>query len=165
MTCGSLCDTCRAPGRCCTGFVLGGGDFARGETMLGALVALATVEHYGPMDWSRIPSRKPGETLEQYTDRLPVQSRHVGLPFMPLHVDRYGSWQFWCPLLGRDGRCTDYENRPPLCREYQPGTDKLCAEWQPRIPESGVSLLKAPLDDAGAPLQDVPGDRRVSAAA
>lgn len=49
-----------------------------------------------------------------------------GLPFLPLALTSKGFWRFWCPMLGADGRCTDYENRPQLCRDYEPGTDLIC---------------------------------------
>lgn len=32
-----------------------------------------------------------------------------------------------CSRLGDDGLCTDYENRPQLCIDYQPMSDGLCA--------------------------------------
>lgn len=54
-----------------------------------------------------------------------------GLPFIPVKVVD-GYWLFGCPMLDWDtGRCTDYENRPTLCREYQPMSDPLCAMHAP----------------------------------
>lgn len=32
----------------------------------------------------------------------------------------------YCPVLGADGLCTDYENRPETCRIYHPGVEALC---------------------------------------
>lgn len=101
----SLCDTCRNPGRCCSGFLLNGGAWpARAAHPLEVLAELATVNIR--------------ET--------------IGLPFMPLYRRAAdGAWLFWCPNLGRDGRCTVYENRPLMCREYEAGSDPLCAEHVP----------------------------------
>lgn len=50
------------------------------------------------------------------------------LPFRPVEISpETGVWWVGCPLLGDDGRCTDYENRPKICVSFQPGgTDKLC---------------------------------------
>lgn len=49
------------------------------------------------------------------------------VPFMPLvRSPIFKGWRFWCPNLGRDGRCTDYENRPDTCRKYEVGSDPLC---------------------------------------
>lgn len=52
-------------------------------------------------------------------------ARAAGLPFEPLEVTAHG-WNWSCPLLGADGRCTEYESRPELCRNYKPGQDALC---------------------------------------
>lgn len=54
---------------------------------------------------------------------------HIGVPFMPLYKLPDGRWRYWCPRLGVDGRCTNYENRPKLCRLYQPKSDFLCTEY------------------------------------
>ena len=44
-----------------------------------------------------------------------------------------------CTLLDENGRCSDYENRPAVCRNYEPASDQLCCEWKgerkPSIPE------------------------------
>ena len=51
-----------------------------------------------------------------------------GLPFSPLmRRPATGHWMLWCRNLTREGRCGDYENRPQLCADYQPGEDALCA--------------------------------------
>jgi len=100
----SLCDRCRSPGRCCTGLALSatgaGPDWMRGRHSLEVYAALATAWH--------------GEGK-------------LGLPFLPLMRREDGTWRFWCPVLGRDGRCGDYANRPDLCRAYEAGSDRLCA--------------------------------------
>lgn len=112
-----LCDNCKRPGRCCSGFAL---NFVhQPETNLEALVALATA-------W---PSNGA-----------------LGLPFMPLWRTRAHHWLYWCPLLGRDGRCTDYENRPDLCRTYQAGSDMLCAMHipVPDVPPVDLDVFAKP---------------------
>ena len=76
----------------------------------------------------------------------PPEADHVmvGLPFMPLMTRPDGRWLLWCPVLGRDGRCTDYENRPALCRSFEAGSDPLCAMHHPsptrprQTPDGGV---------------------------
>lgn len=100
--CGALlCDHCRRPGRCCSGFALNL-EVSEEETALHLLVRLATILH-------------------QDCQGRPM----LGAPFLPLYRPG-GEWRFWCPLLGHDGRCTDYENRPLLCAMFQPGADPLC---------------------------------------
>lgn len=107
----STCDTCRNPGRCCFGFYLHSASVQAAETPLEVLVELATVFHDD--EWMG----------------------YQGLPFMPLYKTSVGHWLLWCPRLGRDGRCNDYENRPKLCRTYEPGSDRLCAEYTPPPPD------------------------------
>jgi Fe-S-cluster containining protein len=126
----SLCDTCRAPGKCCSGFVLNGGAFAMGDTMLEALAKLASL-NTGLIgrDGKAGPVANPGD----YLGATHVQ---LGAPFMPLYADAQGRWRFWCPLLGRDGRCTDYEHRPAVCRGYVAGKDALCAMHEPKVEEA-----------------------------
>lgn len=48
------------------------------------------------------------------------------MPFAPLYRAPDRDWKWWCPLLGADGWCTDYDNRPYTCREFEPGSDPLC---------------------------------------
>lgn len=95
------CDTCRSPGICCRGFVLSMGYFREN-------------------DWREQVQAK----LDQH-----------GLPFIPVRVLPRGYIEegavipvFDCPLLGADGRCSDYDQRPDLCRTFEPGSDGLCVE-------------------------------------
>lgn len=39
------------------------------------------------------------------------------------------AFQFDCTKLGKDGLCTDYENRPDFCKRYIPKQDELCCEY------------------------------------
>lgn len=103
----SACQTCRRPGRCCVGLSLNNGSFPRGQTPEEARAALKSVV---TVDGPNGPLRK-------------------GLPFEPLWRTPSGEWRLWCPNLSKEGRCTDYENRPFACRSYVPGSTSLCAEW------------------------------------
>jgi Fe-S-cluster containining protein len=38
--------------------------------------------------------------------------------FKAIGVDEYGNIILACSLIGEDGLCPDYENRPQLCRAY-----------------------------------------------
>lgn len=58
-----------------------------------------------------------------------------GLPFIPVRAMFRGYSEegavipvFDCPLLGVDGRCGNYDQRPDLCRTFEPGSDGLCVE-------------------------------------
>lgn len=77
-----------------------------------------------------------GVTEEAFPTKLEAQAiaaawpfEPTGLPFIPVAV-REGYWVFTCPLLDwQTGRCTEYETRPALCRNYEPKSDPLCAEY------------------------------------
>jgi Fe-S-cluster containining protein len=96
------CDTCRAPGSCCSAFTL-------------------NIPVFGD-DWKA----EAIEKLEQHglVMFVPVRKR-IGWGRSP-----FNGILFNCTRLGSDGRCTDYENRPELCRAYQAGDDALCAEFE-----------------------------------
>ncbi len=73
--------------------------------------------------------------LDEGPDAARAYMKVAGLPFEPLEVlqvfetaegRKYGNYSFTCPKLGDDGRCTIYENRPQLCRDYKAGQDPLC---------------------------------------
>lgn len=96
------CDTCRRPGSCCRGFVL----------------SLPAVD---PEGWREA-------SLEQ------VAARGIDY-FEPMYASASMAYEgkvraVWsCRRLTPEGRCGDYENRPPPCHAYQPGEDALCAEF------------------------------------
>ena len=104
--CSSIaCANCPKPGKCCEVLFLGVGTPHTELTALEFLAFMATVQ-------------QPGDTY--------------GAPFMPLFKEgTTGRWAAWCPNLGRDGRCTDYANRPWTCRSYKPATNKGCALYRP----------------------------------
>ncbi len=108
----SVCDTCRNPGRCCTGFSLGGATFPKGETMLDAMIALASCIIHDVHERAIVPPFLPLRRIDWERDGDPD------------HV-----WSLWCPLLV-NGRCSDYENRPMLCKTYRPRQDGLCAMYE-----------------------------------
>lgn len=103
----SICDKCYSPGRCCKSFVLFGADDKRATLWVD----------------------------EDYNEQL----KERGLPFRFLEVDQvfeaedagrqYCSFVATCPLLGPDGRCTDYEARPKLCKIYEPQSSPLCIHF------------------------------------
>lgn len=133
----SLCDACRAPGRCCTGFYLQNGDFGRGRPALEVLVELATA-------WTGTAPMLGAVRVHPTFDLTAIEDIQVGMPFMPLmRRPADGAWRFWCPVLRADGRCGDYENRPALCRDYQAGSDKLCAEFDATTYERGCSKAES----------------------
>ena len=84
-----------------------------------------------------------------------------GLPFLPLYsLDEAFEgdpsdtrrWTFSCLNLGPSGLCTAYEDRPNLCRTYQPADNGLCV-WGgaggrgARQPE--VARARVPVGSAG----------------
>lgn len=50
-----------------------------------------------------------------------------GLPFEVI-ADAGGAVR--CSRLLPSGRCGDYENRPQMCRDLEPGLDPLCVHWR-----------------------------------
>lgn len=97
----SSCDTCRAPGNCCSGFVL---------------------NHPFPgANWKADAEQLLADAGLQFFK--PVRQ------FFTSETEWMDGVMFDCSRLGADGRCTDYENRPQLCRAYQAGDDALCAEF------------------------------------
>ncbi len=114
-----LCDNCSRPGRCCTGFHLPVTEHAR--TPLEALVVMATVSVGTTQDGRSVllgPDWRGGHDGS-------LASAEVGLPFMPLSLEPGGNWRWWCPNLV-DGRCSIYEARPTLCRQFVAGSNRLC---------------------------------------
>jgi Fe-S-cluster containining protein len=38
-------------------------------------------------------------------------------------------WSFSCDWLDDDGRCSNYEKRPDVCRSFEAKSDPLCVEF------------------------------------
>lgn len=99
----SPCDTCRRPGSCCRGFVL---SFVVSD-----------------LEWeteARLKLDTYGLTFFSITEAV----RTPGIT-----PDGSVSVRCDCTLLDGNGRCGDYENRPTLCRNYNPLSDGLCCEF------------------------------------
>jgi Fe-S-cluster containining protein len=95
----SACDTCPVPGHCCR---------------------VVSLSFKPPLD---------AKTIAEAETALASKLDPLGydLPFRPLFRRSDGIWVWWCPKLDRKtGRCGDYENRPYLCRRYEPRQDPLC---------------------------------------
>jgi Fe-S-cluster containining protein len=99
----SLCELCPKPGECCRSIVPSYTVWMRGGWRGNALKMLAA----------------------------------KGLPFMPVAINQrfrdrstgryYCEVECSCPNLDEaTGRCTDYANRPDICRNYVPASDDLC---------------------------------------
>lgn len=133
MAC-SLCDRCTNPGRCCTGFTL----WTRGPA--GAV----------PVFTASNSVLEVAAGLAQRSYFTAAGAHTIGLPFLPLWLAPDGDWKFWCPVLGRDGRCGDHANRPALCASFQPGSDALCC-----MPPDPIDYSVATVTFVG---DDVPDD-------
>lgn len=111
---GNPCDTCRSPGSCCKEFMISG--------------------HYDKDTWE--------EDIKQ-------KFEFHNLPFVPVRAERHHSWGLddpvivvaSCTKLTPEGRCSIYENRPQLCKNYQPLQDLLCCEYHGPYPTSGCYEL------------------------
>src|SRR4051794_11155545 len=106
----SWCDTCPKPGLCCK------------------TLSLSWLDDDGKSHRYTVWDDESKVVAEMLARRK--------LPFVPIEkrgicVDKntgrtYSSYNYSCTKLQEDGRCGDNENRPQLCRDYQPGTDNLC---------------------------------------
>jgi Fe-S-cluster containining protein len=119
----NLCKLCIDPGHCCRAF-------STGRLFPIGMTREQVKEHYanGTDPWERWTTEK--------------------MPFIPLRTNIYYTsngkhkpetvtWWVTCPLLDCQGLCSDYENRPKICRVYEPGCDPMCAmfsgEWGGRM--------------------------------
>lgn len=75
-------------------------------------------------------------------ERAEHLAMRYGLPFVPGEQRPDGTWAYACYNLGSDGRCTDYENRPDLCRRYVAGSDGLCVHYWARPDVAVAGLLE-----------------------
>lgn len=111
----SLCDRCFAPGQCCKRI-----QFYSGTEMTLWLdeplePQLRAMLHADDRD-RPMPFRSIDGTVRELRDE------ETGRP--------YGTMTFSCVNLTPDGRCGDYENRPWLCRTFEPGSDRLCVHYR-----------------------------------
>lgn len=97
----SLCDVCDQPGNCCKDFVI-----------------------------SFIENKEPHFVEEEILTLANIKMALHGFPFIATRYEKSKGARFMCPLLDADGYCSDYENRPKLCREYKPQTDKMCVFFE-----------------------------------
>jgi len=111
----SACDTCSSPGACCKDFALNVGLFDKDSWKDDA--AKKMVHHKLPF----IPLR------------LAVEGNETAGG--PSEIDGRVSIRFSCPLVTPEGLCGDYENRPQLCKDYQPLSDRLCAMYVEPVTE------------------------------
>lgn len=112
----SLCDSCYAPGQCCKNIRF----FAGGE----------------------VSFRIDEDLKAQLLNHRPEEDKEAGrkMPFVPvIETSRstdpesgreYASYVFRCSNLTTEGRCGDYENRPQLCRVFEPGSDLPCVHYR-----------------------------------
>lgn len=119
----SACDTCAAPGACCRD------------------MAISSDADFGAF----YVSQWPHEAVATLAAKLP------GHPFIPLRLEMvdpsearhyadaegpYGIGHWSCTRLTPEGRCGDYDNRPALCRSYEPLSDRLCVMYVPPDPST-----------------------------
>lgn len=111
----SVCNSCSHPGSCCKGFVLS---------------LLIPKE-----DWER-----------ELKMKLEVNKLQFLIPRRAPYYDTEGAlgFQFDCSLLDTNGKCSDYENRPKMCRDYQPMQDALCCEYAHTL--KGIPIVERKYD-------------------
>jgi Fe-S-cluster containining protein len=129
----SLCDLCARPGACCKNFALSAGALHDGAisevgAALAEIVTCSDSNGNGSFIWGQGVAAFAAARADQR-----VANVRIGLPFTPSFRDVSGRWRYSCPLLGADGRCTDYANRPRACHALQPGAQKPCCHYVPGI--------------------------------
>jgi Fe-S-cluster containining protein len=124
---GSACDICAKPGACCSGFRLAHPALNSHDTIEGVTAALQTLR-------SAMVNGMPCSVGPAMTS-TPEQRVYEGVPFRPLFKDRHGTWIMWCTNLTREGRCGDYDNRPPTCISFEAGEAGICVH---HIPKHGL---------------------------
>ena len=111
----SLCDACYRPGTCCKEIRFYGGH--------------RNGEHTFWLD-ENIEQQVSGQDPENLSNH-PFEVLKVDEKFTDKKTGReYGTVVFKCKNLTAEGRCGDYENRPLLCKSYEPRSDNLCVHYQ-----------------------------------
>lgn len=104
----SLCDRCFAPGQCCKRMYLSNKE--------GPFTVWLDRDITEQMKDKELPFVAIGEILNKWVDEFGTGRE-------------YGVVLFTCPKLGKDGRCTIYENRPEVCKSFEAGSDPLCVHF------------------------------------
>lgn len=98
----SMCDVCMSPGHCCQLIALSGSN--------------------------PDPTKQPQQPMSfEAAEHFLLKSNHS--MFRPAFQDEKGIWRFTCTALQPNGRCGIYDERPMVCRLYEPGTDRLCVHF------------------------------------
>lgn len=110
----SLCDSCYAPGACCRRIklsVVGGGQMTFWDDEDAAQQLKARMREDSPRPMPFVPLERISQTEAQGGGRT------------------YSSYVWSCTALLENGRCGIYEERPGLCRRYEPQQDGLCVHF------------------------------------
>lgn len=110
----STCDRCFSPGQCCRDLIL--------STQEGVITSWDDTD----------PRERVTEAIgEHWFEPILVNGTWTTPDDDPVHPGRsYSAYQWRCRALGPDGRCTVYERRPQLCRDFEAGSDPLCVHWR-----------------------------------
>ena len=111
----SLCDACYRPGTCCKEIKLYSEKRGGEHTFWLDKSIEQQISEMDPENLVKHPF-EVREVYERFTDKKTGRE--------------YGSVIFKCKNLTASGRCGDYENRPLLCRTYEPGSDDLCVHYK-----------------------------------
>lgn len=101
----SMCDRCLAPGHCCKELFLSNAD--------------------GPFTvWAGTAN----ETMERRGE--PFRSLYRVDTFRTEGGALYETHAWYCPKLDKaTGRCTIYDSRPQVCRDFEPMSGPLCVHY------------------------------------
>lgn len=101
----SICDHCYAPGYCCKGFTVHCED---GERTFWLEGKDTVAKHIKRRKWPFIAT-ETGRFIDKDSGK------------------EYASYKFHCPHLTAKGRCAIWQQRPKICRDFEPaGGSPLC---------------------------------------
>lgn len=110
----SMCDRCYAPGECCKRLTVNR-TFWDDEPIGPQLEALKEANPgNASLPWLPVKKRSPSFVSEDEETK----------------GRKYSYWLFECPWLTAEGRCGNYEQRPEVCRIFEPGSDGICVHYQ-----------------------------------
>lgn len=112
----SLCDKCFAPGQCCRQIVLFNSEGI--ESSFWFDDGLHSV--LKDMERRELP----------FVPRSVRWQAKVDQPDDPDHGRPYAGIVFSCPSLLPNGRCGIYDERPNICRNFEPASTELCVHWR-----------------------------------